>query len=167
MGVSASRIEDVYGRRHRVFCNAIACVTGSYEAADDVVQEAFARALARREQFRGDGPIEAWIWRIAIRTALEQRSTPRAASLAEAIDPRLVEPDRDPELAAALHKLPPRRRLLVFLRYVADLSYAEIARVCGISEGTVGTALTQARAELAAELGHSRMPEHATQRGSR
>jgi RNA polymerase sigma-70 factor (ECF subfamily) len=167
MGVPANRIEDVYRRRHRVFRNAIACIAGSYEAADDVVQEAFARALARREQFRGDGPIEAWIWRIAIRTALEQRSAPAVAPIGEAIDPRIVEPDRDPELAAALAKLPPRRRLLVFLRYVADLPYGEIARVCGVSEGTVGATLTQARAELAAELGYSRRHEHATQRGSR
>lgn len=47
MGVPASRIEDVCRRRHRVFRDALACVVGSYETADDVVQEAFARAPRR------------------------------------------------------------------------------------------------------------------------
>jgi RNA polymerase sigma factor (sigma-70 family) len=57
-------------------------------------------------------------------------------------------PERDPELAAALRELPPRRRLIVFLRYFADLSYSEIAAVCEISEGTVAASLAQARADL-------------------
>ena len=52
------------------FGRAIACLTRDHDAAIEVVQEAFARAVARREQFRGDGPLEAWIWKIAIRTAL-------------------------------------------------------------------------------------------------
>ena len=72
MSIAAHRIEDVYRRRHQAFGNAVACLTGNRDSAVDVVQEAFARALARREQFRGDGSLEAWIWRIAIRTALEQ-----------------------------------------------------------------------------------------------
>jgi DNA-directed RNA polymerase specialized sigma24 family protein len=41
---------------------------------------------------------------------------------------------------------------MVFLRYYADLSYAEIAEACGVSEGTVAAALAQARAALADAL---------------
>jgi RNA polymerase sigma factor (sigma-70 family) len=121
----------------------VACIAGSYEAADDVVQETFARDVARRDQFRCEGALEAWIWRIAIRTALELRQDSDIASLEEAVDLRIVEPKRDRELAAAVRRLPTRRRLLVFLRYVADLSYGDIARVCGISEGTVAATLAQ------------------------
>jgi RNA polymerase sigma factor (sigma-70 family) len=51
-----------------------------------------------------------------------------------------------------LRSLPPRRRLVVFLRHYADLSYAEIASACGIAEGTVAATLAQARADLAAAL---------------
>ena len=153
MSSSKNAIEDVYRRRHGAFCRAIACLTGSYESAHDVVQEAFARALARRDQFRGDGPLEAWIWRIAIRTAFEHSSRPRTVPLEHTVDPSIVEPDRDPELAAAIRKLPPKRRLVVFLRYLGDLSYGEIASVCGVSEGTVAATLSQARTALAEELG--------------
>ena len=65
---------------------------------------------------------------------------------------RLPSPDRDPLLAGALKRLSPRRRLIVFLRYFADLSYSEIATVCEISEGTVAATLAHARTELLRDL---------------
>ncbi len=68
MDATAETIEQVYRRRYVGFRNALAAVTGSQDSARDAVQEAFARALAHREQFRG-GSLEAWIWRIAIRAA--------------------------------------------------------------------------------------------------
>jgi RNA polymerase sigma factor (sigma-70 family) len=141
-------IERVYRERFVGFRNALVTVTGSHESARDAVQEAFARALRNRHQFREDGSLEAWIFRIALRTALETRRNGREIPLQETLDPELPEPERDPELAAALHELSPRRRLVVFLRYFADLSYAEIATVCGISEGTVAATLAQARSAL-------------------
>jgi RNA polymerase sigma-70 factor, ECF subfamily len=146
--VSAEEIERVYRERYVGFRNALVTVTGSREAARDAVQEAFARALRHQEDFRGDAPLEAWIFRIALRTALESRRNGREIRLEDAVDPELPEPERDPELAAALRALSPRRRLIVFLRYFADLSYAEIATVCGISEGTVAATLAQSRAAL-------------------
>jgi RNA polymerase sigma-70 factor (ECF subfamily) len=60
--------------------------------------------------------------------------------------------DSDPELAEAIRRLPPRRRLIVFLRYFGDLSYEQIAELMEISVGTVGAALTQAHEELRREL---------------
>ena len=156
MSIPAYRIEEVYRRRHRAFGSAIGCLIGDRDAAVDVVQEAFARALARREQFRGDGPLEAWIWRIAIRAALEQAGGPTNLPFEEVADAGFADPQRDPELAAAVRKLPPRRRLIVFLRYIGDLSYSDIGHVCGVSEGTVAATLTQARGVLAEELGRER-----------
>jgi RNA polymerase sigma factor (sigma-70 family) len=145
-------IEWVYRERYAGFRNALATVTGSHESARDAVQEGFARALRERASFRGEGRLEAWIFRIALRTALEARRNGREIALEDAVDPALPEPEHDPALAAALRALPPRRRLVVFLRYFADLSYAEIAYICGISEGTVGAALAQARASLLEQL---------------
>jgi RNA polymerase sigma-70 factor (ECF subfamily) len=141
-------IERVYRERFVGFRNALFTVTGSREAARDAVQEAFARALRSLDQFRGEGSLKAWIFRIALRTALETRRNGREVPLREMLDPTLPGPERDPDLAAALAELSPRRRLVVFLRYFADLSYAEIAAVCGISEGTVAATLAQARSAL-------------------
>jgi RNA polymerase sigma-70 factor (ECF subfamily) len=148
-------IEDVYARRYQGFRGALAGIVGNYELAHDVVQESFVRALRSKGDFRGDGPLEAWIWKIALRAAFEMRGRTTEQALVDAFEPELPKPDRDEELAAALRALSPRRRLVVFLRYVADLDYAEIARVCEISEGTVAATLAQAKAALAASLGYS------------
>jgi RNA polymerase sigma-70 factor, ECF subfamily len=147
----AEALERLYRKHYVSFRNGVAPVVGSYEDARDVVQEAFARALRSRGDFRGEGSLRAWVWRIALRVALEKRRRSPESSF-EILDPQLVESERDPELAAALRRLPPRKRLVVFLRYFADLSYAEIAQVAGISEGTVAATLSQARAALMEQL---------------
>ena len=74
----------------------------------------------------------------------------------------LVEPARDPDLGEAVRSLPPRRRLIFFLRYFADMSYEEIAAVCEISPGTVAASIAQARRSLAMALNdESLSDEHA------
>ena len=91
------------------------------------------------------------MWQITLRAALEARGVPEV-SIDEVLDPQLVAPERDPSLTAALATLPPRRRLIVFLRYFADFSYADIAAACDVSEGTVAATLAQARQALAETL---------------
>ncbi len=144
-------VEQVYRDRYVGFRNAVATVTGDYESARDAVQEGFARAYRSRLQFRGEGALEGWVWRIVLRAALEQRGPDTSTSLDE-IEVDLVEPARDPALAEALRELSPRRRLMVFLRYFADLPYEAIAEVCEVDEGTVAATLAQARAALARRL---------------
>ena len=141
-------LERLYRERYFGFRNALAAVTGSYDTARDPVQEGFARALANSYQFKG-GSLAAWVWKIAYHAALESRKTREVPGEAE---PQLVGHEDDPELAAALQQLSPRRRLIVFLRYFADLSYDEIAAVCDVSPGTVAATLAQAKDALAAVL---------------
>jgi RNA polymerase sigma-70 factor (ECF subfamily) len=146
VAATAEEIERVYLERYTPFRTAVAAIVGGEERAHDVVQEGFARALAKRRQFRG-GTLEAWVWRIVVRQAFDLRERPVAA-LEQELDAELILSDRDPDLAAAIRRLPPRRRLIVFLRYFGDLSYEQIAELMGISAGTVGAALTQAHDEL-------------------
>ena len=143
----ARAIEDVYRSRYGAFRAALTGLAGSPDAAHDIVQEAFARALRQRRRYRGEGPLEAWIWKIAVRTALESRRNGRSAVSLDDMQ-AVAAPEHDPVLAEALRGLPPRRKLVVFLRYFADLSYAEIAEMCEMSEGTVAATLAQARAAL-------------------
>lgn len=144
-------IELLYRARYLGFRNAVATVSGDYESARDAVQEGFARAYRSRGQFRGDGSLEGWVWRIVLRAALEQRRDGTVLPVDE-VEAALVEPERDPALAEALLELSPRRRLMVFLRYFADCSYTTIAEVCEVDEGTVAATLSQARAALAQRL---------------
>jgi RNA polymerase sigma-70 factor, ECF subfamily len=145
MDDTEAALEQLYRERYGRFRDGLATITGSYDTAHDVVQDAFAQALVKRRGFRGEGSLEGWVWRIAFRLALKER---RRRPAVESVEPSVVEPERDPELAAALQQLPARKRLVVFLHYFADLSYGEIAELCAISEGTVGAALNQARSAL-------------------
>ena len=147
MGADASAIEAVYHARYASFRHAAAAILRDYDAAHDAVQEGFARAFVNRRQFRG-GSLEAWIWRIVFRHALDERRRRGQQELPADVEAGFVQSQRDPELAAAIRALPARRRLVVFLRYFADLPYAEIAAVCRVSEGTVAATLAQAHAEL-------------------
>jgi RNA polymerase sigma-70 factor (ECF subfamily) len=152
VGAELHEIETLYREAYPRYRNALATVTGSYDSARDAVQQAFAQAVSERSRFRGDGSLAAWVWKIALRHALRLREDFPDARLNGSFDPTLVEPERDPALAEALRALSPRRRLIVFLRYFADLSYAEIAEVVGVSEGTVAASLAQAHAALRSVL---------------
>ena len=152
MDERADAIEALYRERYGRFRDGVATITGDRESARDVVQETFARALRARRGFRGEGTLEAWVWSIALRTAREHLRRSKMVSLNGALPAELIEPERDPALAAAVRSLPPKRRLIVFLRYFADLSYEQIGEVCGVNEGTVGATLAQARAALEEQL---------------
>jgi RNA polymerase sigma-70 factor, ECF subfamily len=146
----ARAIEAVYRDRYARFRDVLVSLTGSHESGRDAVQETFAQALRDRESFRGEGSLEAWIWRIAVRTAGRQRAERGFYEISTngAAAPSPAWSDVDPELAEAVRSLAPRQRLMVFLHYFADLSYADVADVCSVSEGTVAATLAQARQAL-------------------
>jgi DNA-directed RNA polymerase specialized sigma24 family protein len=64
-GAERNELELLYRTRFRAFLLSVTALLGDGEEARDVVQDAFARALRRRSRFRGDGELEAWVWRIA------------------------------------------------------------------------------------------------------
>ena len=143
-------LEQLYRDRYVGFRNALAPIAGSREAARDAVQEAFAVAWRERRRLRRRESLAPWVWQIAYRLALRERTRPCADEVPA--DLSILDPERDPALAAAIRSLPPRRRSVVFLRYFADFSYAEIAEALELSEGTVAATLAQARAALHDDL---------------
>jgi RNA polymerase sigma-70 factor (ECF subfamily) len=165
MPVGPEVIERVYREQFTRFFRAMVAVTGNPDDARDAVQEGFARALVACQTYRGEGSLEGWIWRIALNAAADARRHAREQPLEEAFALQLPSPQTDPILSDALRQLPPRQRLLIFLHYLADLSYEDIARVCGISEGTVGASLSKARHTLASLLEDERPEGHAPPAG--
>jgi RNA polymerase sigma-70 factor, ECF subfamily len=145
---NAEALEQLYRDQYRNFRDIMAGVVGSHDLAREVVQEAFARALRQQRRFRGEGSLEAWVWKIALNVAFKMRRELRREWSLDEKEAAAREPAPDEEVRDALRALPPRRRLVVFLRYFADLSYAEIAGIAGISEGTVAATLAQAKEEL-------------------
>jgi RNA polymerase sigma-70 factor (ECF subfamily) len=162
--VSADDVERVYASHYHAFCRMATAVTGDAESGRDAVQEGFARALAGLDAYRGDGPLPAWAWRIVLRVALDRRRAdaregPQLVADVDAWSPALPHPERDPALADALAALPAQQRLIVFLRYFADLSHVEVAELAGVEPGTVSATLAQAKAALARRLALDPDPE--------
>ena len=143
----ADALEQLYRERYTIFRDVLAGIVGSHDLARDVVQEAFARALRERRRFRGEGSLEAWVWKIAVNVALKQRRSLVSAQELAA-EPAADAGRSDPAVRHAVLALPPRRRLVIFLRYFADLSYREIAEIVRVSEGTVAATLSQAHRDL-------------------
>lgn len=151
-GAASAEIEAIYRERFRAFLFSATALLGDGEAALDVVQDGFALALRRRESYRREGSLEAWLWRIVLNVARDRlRSNRRLATL-----PRVITPEDAGEagdgVRASLIALPERQRLAVFLRYYADLSYGQIAEALGVSAGTVAASLNAAHAALRREL---------------
>jgi RNA polymerase sigma-70 factor (ECF subfamily) len=151
-GAGLDEIEAVYRRRLPELRRVASAITGSREAGCDAVQDAFALAVHRRGQFRGEGRLEAWLWRIVVRTArdLAARIADRPVSPLEEATSETAAPAKYAPGAvhALVAELPERQRLALFLRYYADLDYGAIADALEISGGTVGATLTQARENM-------------------
>jgi RNA polymerase sigma-70 factor (ECF subfamily) len=146
-------IERIYRERLPAFLRVAAAIAGDREAARDVVQDAFATALRRAASFRGDGPLEGWLWAIVVNTA--RNHTRRPTALPSTALPETAAVERDGGLAhveEAVALLPERQRLTLFLRYYADLDYRAIAAALGVAEGTVAATLSAAHAALRKQL---------------
>jgi RNA polymerase sigma-70 factor (ECF subfamily) len=141
-------LEALYRSRYAAFVRVAAAVAGEETRGADAVHDAFANAIESLGSYRGEAPLEAWVWRIVIRSAgasrRRERSTPEPASPAVNGNGAREEPG----LRALVAALPERQRLAVFLRYFADLDYRAIALVLGVEVGTVSATLNAAHAAL-------------------
>ena len=153
-GARLADIEAVYRSRFCDFLQTAVAIVGDADAARDAVQEAFAKAVRARSDFRGKGTLEGWLWRILVNTARDTRPPARSA-FAEVESAAWNGGHRDVEemaLRVALARLPERQRLVVFLRYFADLDHARIAEALDIRPGTVAATLNHAHASLRRQL---------------
>lgn len=145
------RIEAIYRADFVRFARVARAVTGDRETALEAVQEGFTDALRNAGQWSGSGALEGWVWRCVLNRARKAR--PRVGlRLDETVQGNGHTEARDDELRLRLAALPERQRLVVFLRYFADLEYREIAAALGIEVGTVGATLSAAHAALRAAL---------------
>jgi len=146
-----AELEALYKRQFPAFARVAISLTGSVELGKETVQEAFARAIEQVESFRGDCPLEAWVWRIVVNTA---RTSARRAGYEESDATVDLGPEKGnghtdlPVVQLWVRALPERQRTVVFLRYWADLDYRSIADALEIEVGTVSATLNAAHGSL-------------------
>jgi RNA polymerase sigma-70 factor (ECF subfamily) len=146
---------EVYGAEYRRLVAELFAITGSLAEAEDLVQDAFGKALARWDRIGAlDVPV-AWVRRVALNAAtsrwrrLRHRSSTEAASdLGDWSAP----PEPVLDLIMALGKLPIAQREAVTLHHLTGLSVTEIAELQDCPEPTVKARLQRGRARLAVLL---------------
>lgn len=143
-------LEALYRERWPAFARVAISIAGDADAGKEAVQEGFARAIERREEFRGECPLEAWVWRIVVNTAKTAGARGTREEPAEAAGPEAVSTNghRPSGVALWVRNLPERQRVAVFLRYWADLDYRTIAEVLEVEIGTVSATLNAAHQSL-------------------
>jgi len=132
-------------------------------AAADAAQEAFLRAWRAIASFRGECSFRSWLYRIAQRLIIDERTRRGRAPVAgldfDEADPAAPEPTAGLEaeaerqdVRAALERIAPDERELIRLVYYDGLSYKEISALRGLPLGTVKVRLHRARARLRVQL---------------
>ncbi len=141
-------------------------LVGDQPTAEDVVQDVFARMHARQRRGPAADGLLPYV-RAAVlngcRSQLRRRAVARRFARQELLPPEqdswasaeqeVIRSQERAQVLAALAALSPRRREVLVLRYYLGLSEAEIARVLGISAGTVKSTAARALTALARQLG--------------
>jgi RNA polymerase sigma-70 factor (ECF subfamily) len=147
------------------------------ENAQDASQEVWVRVWRNIKNFRGESTFTTWLYRITVNTCLsarqkEARREEREYSSDEM--PYLAEPpdvDADPEAAAlnaerreeieaALQHVRAEHRAALVLRHMEGLSYAEIAEILDVPDGTAKGWVSRGRAKLLVALVQQRSQEN-------
>ncbi len=164
---------ELVQRYEKVVYNFAYRLTGSYDDANDVAQDAFVRAYNAIRSFRGDSAFSTWLFRITTNVFLDEKKKTRSRpqqSLDEYIEleessvgRQIEDPSPTPEeilgdkergevLANAIASLPDYQRAMVLLYHVHEKSYEEIAEMMKLPIGTVKSRLNRARLALKDKL---------------
>jgi RNA polymerase sigma factor (sigma-70 family) len=149
--------EAFYATEVRAVTSLAYALTGSWTVAEDLTQEAFARAFRDWQRVAAFERPDSWIRTVTAnlatsrlrRLAAEARAVGR---LRQRREPAEALPEDVESFLSALRRLPRRQAQAAALRYVDDLPIAEIAAVMGCATGTAKAHLHAARRRLLAEL---------------
>jgi len=128
--------------------------------ADDLVQEALARALANIERFRPGTNLKAWLFTIVRNehySQLRRRKFEAQGVDTDSLPEPSVPPEHDGDLEVrdlnrALAALSPGQRTALILVSASGFSYEEAAKICGCAVGTIKSRVARARDTLLAIL---------------
>lgn len=117
---------------------------GNPEDAEDVAQMAFVNVFRSVKNFKRQSQFKTWLYKIALNLCLNHLKKNKVTQTEELdytiasdedISLSMLEKEQRHELLKAIQELPERQRLTVILRTYQDLSYQEVSRVLGCSEG--------------------------------
>ena len=132
-------------------------LTGDFEAARDLAQEAFIQAYLRLAQLRDPGKFPGWLRQIALNVHRSQLRRQEVATVALEAEAQAAPPNPQPSeievvVREALNRLREPERLALTLHYIDGYSHGEIGEFLGVRPETVKTRLARARQHLRTEV---------------
>jgi RNA polymerase sigma-70 factor (ECF subfamily) len=136
-------------------------MTGDADEATELVQDVFVRTWERLGSFRGESRFTTWLHRLAVNLILQHRRSKGRRRAREVVAPDLERfgraarrsmPGTRVDLERAIAGLPDKARAVLVLRDVEGYKYGEIARMTGVSLGTVKAQIHRARALIKEKL---------------
>lgn len=149
----AGSFEGWYAQAYQPSIRAVLFVcSGNVQRAEDVISEAFSRALEQWDSVSKMDSPEGWLIRVAIN--LEKRRLGRRRKESQLIP--VLRDDGHPteeavgsdEIWTIVDSLPTRQRHAIARRYIDDWSQAQIAEEMGVAPGTTAATLSQARSSI-------------------
>jgi RNA polymerase sigma-70 factor (ECF subfamily) len=145
----------LYDRYSRAAYTLALRLTGRADAAEDVVQEAFIKAMERIGSYRGEAPFGAWLKRLVANAAIDRLRLDRR--WVDGDDAALEEPvaamaEQRHEALGLLARLAPAARSVLVLHELEGYSHAEMAQLFGRSESWSKSLLSRAIARLRQSL---------------
>jgi RNA polymerase sigma-70 factor (ECF subfamily) len=135
-------------------------LVGNQDAALDVLQETWIRALRGIAKLKDPGSIRPWLYKIVHGIAVDQVRRNRVreeaeevhSDVADAIEPETFSADDAAAIHRALDELEPKHREILTLYFLEEFTIAEIAEVMDCPEGTVKSRLHHAKKMMRAIL---------------
>lgn len=141
-----SRAATLIVERHASAVARYASSQGEREELDELVQDTFVRAFGSLENFRGDSALRTWLFTIARRLVLDRRRAAKRARVTVPADESsavtemtpldsVIAEETEEQVRLAIERLTPMQREVFTLRVSEGMSYADIARLVGSTDG--------------------------------
>lgn len=144
----------------------------NHDDALDISQEVFLQVYQNLAQFRGDAQFSTWVYRVTFNKCVDtlRKQQKIRKNVVMSVDDEIffetggdrISVEQEYEcretLAAVMRivdTLPDEQKAVVLLRYIKDLSYAQIAEILGVAEGTVKSRLNRARLKIKEQMNYS------------
>lgn len=138
-------------------------LTNDADAAEEIVQEALCRVLARWKTFRGEASFSTWMMQIVLNVDRDRRrrrpepAGPPPDDIATTVagpNEMAAAGELEQTIRSAIQNLPDRQREVALLSFGEDLNVNEIAYVLNITEANVHTCIHLARRRIAEVIGY-------------
>lgn len=136
---------ELYGQALLRYCHNILC---DYFDAQDVVQITFIKAYNNRKSFQSGTSLSAWLYRIAYTSCIDSLRKKKILFFIPKIQTSSDSSFINHDLKAALLKLSPEDRALVFSRVIDEKSYADLEAIYHVSAATLRKRYERAKTKL-------------------